>query len=100
MVFKALKLNPKDNVATAMEPIEKGGEVQVSFGTETQTIYTVEEIPFGFKIAVQEIQKTTPIFKYGEIIGIASKDIHIGEIAHIHNVEGARGRGDIEGGKK
>ncbi|WP_197284402.1 SAF domain-containing protein [Bacillus sp. JCM 19041] len=52
-------------------------------------------IAFGHKFALVNIKKGTDIFKYGEIIGIASSDIDAGEHVHIHNVEGKRGRGDV-----
>ena len=32
--------------------------------------------------------------KYGEIIGLATKDIQQGEYVHVHNIESCRGRGD------
>ena len=38
------------------------------------------------------------VLKYGEVIGKASRAISPGDWVHIHNVESARARGDIEGG--
>ena len=35
--------------------------------------------------------------KYGESIGVASSDIQEGQLVHVHNLEGARGRGDLVG---
>jgi len=34
--------------------------------------------------------------KYGEPIGIATRDIRSGQHVHVHNLESARGRGDKE----
>ncbi len=55
-------------------------------------------IPFGFKMAVTGIARGAQVIKYGESIGIASRDISPGQLVHIHNIEGARGRGDLAAG--
>ncbi len=97
----ALRLSEKDNVATLLEDAAPGTEVLVRLGKETDTVKAGESIPFGFKIAVLDIPKGGSIIKYGETIGIASRDIKKGEMVHVHNLEGARGRGDLtRGGKK
>jgi altronate dehydratase small subunit len=95
----ALRLSEKDNVATLLEDAAPGSEVPIRLGKETDTVNAGENIPFGFKIAVADIAKGTAITKYGETIGIASRDIKKGEMVHIHNLEGARGRGDLEKGE-
>jgi len=92
-------LSGKDNVATALEDMSPGDEVPVRLERDTRTVKALEQIPFGFKIAVADIRKDFPILKYGEVIGIASVDINKGEQVHVHNLAGARGRGDLaEGG--
>jgi altronate dehydratase small subunit len=85
-------------VATLLEDAASGTEVPVRFGKETSNVAAAEDIPFGFKIAVADIAKGAAIIKYGETIGIAARDIKKGEMVHIHNLEGARGRGDLEKG--
>jgi altronate dehydratase small subunit len=97
----ALMLSAKDNVATVLEDIEAGTDVPVRLGKEVRNVKALERISFGFKIAVVSISKGTGVVKYGESIGIASLDINKGEMVHIHNLEGARGRGDMaKGGSK
>ena len=97
----ALVFSPEDNVATILEDVKPGAEVLVRLGKEVSKIKTLESIPFGFKIAVSDIAKGANVVKYGESIGIASRDIKQGELVHIHNLEGARGRGDLaKGGSK
>jgi len=97
----ALMLSPKDNVATLLEDVAPGAKVLIRLGRETSTVGATESIPFGFKIAVADIAKGATIIKYGETIGIASRDIKEGELVHIHNLEGGRGRGDLmKGGAK
>ena len=94
----ALLLSEKDNVATAIEDIPADTDVSVRLGREVRQVRALEEIPFGFKIAVTEIDGGAPVMKYGEEIGIASTDIKTGQKVHIHNLAGARGRGDLAKG--
>ena len=97
----ALTLSEKDNVATALEEVEAGAEVGVRLGGEITTIKASERIPFGFKVALADIARGSHVIKYGESIGIASSDIRGGELVHVHNLEGGRGRGDLaEGGSR
>ncbi len=96
MAFKgAIVLSEKDNVATCIQEIEAGTGVDVRHGETVRNVTALVNIPFGFKIAVADIAKGDHIKKYGESIGLASSDIAAGEMVHIHNLEGARGRGDL-----
>ncbi len=95
----ALMLSAKDNVATLLEDVAAGTEVLVRLGAETRTVKSRESIPFGFKIALTDIARRASIIKYGETIGIASQDIKQGDMVHIHNLEGGRGRGDLTKGE-
>jgi altronate dehydratase small subunit len=94
----ALILAEADNVATAIEDIEPGAEVPVRLGKEVRTVKALERVPFGFKMAVADIPRGTDVIKYGEPIGKASSGIKKGNLVHIHNLEGARGRGDLAKG--
>jgi len=49
-------------------------------------ITTKNNIPFGHKISLQNIKKGNFIYRYGQIIGIASDDISSGEHVHSHNL--------------
>ncbi len=92
---EALKLSEKDNVATSLAELDAGTEVRVRWGKEIIGIKLLEKIPFGFKIALTDINKGANVIKYGETIGIASQNIKPGQLVHIHNLEGARARGDL-----
>ena len=92
---RALRLADKDNVATSLEDIEPGAAVLVSLGKDSEEITALEEVPFGFKMAVTDIPREAPVIKYGEPIGVASEDIKKGQMVHVHNIAGARGRGDL-----
>jgi len=97
MAYKrGLMLNLEDNVANALEETLPGDTIQLSLNHEIITIYVEEYIPFGFKVAVKDIHCNTPIIKYGQQIGIANRDIRKGTLVHVHNMTGARGRGDLD----
>jgi altronate dehydratase small subunit len=88
-------MSPEDNVGTAVRDIEEGERVKTDGGQE---VIVLSSIPFGHKVAIKDILEGEQIIKYGEPIGIAVKPIKIGEHTHVHNVDGARGRGDKVGG--
>jgi altronate dehydratase small subunit len=92
---EALKLEEKDNVATSLADLEPGMEVRVRWGKEVTRLKSLEKIPFGFKLALIDLSKGSKVIKYGETIGVASRDIKTGQMVHVHNIEGARGRGDL-----
>jgi len=93
---RALIMHPSDNVATAVEEIQAGEEVAIPMGRKVLSICAIEAIPFGFKIALQDIPRGEIIRKYGETIGTAGTNIAQGALVHIHNLEGTRARGDLE----
>jgi altronate dehydratase small subunit len=93
---RALIMHPYDNVATALEEIRAGDEVAIPVVGTALTLRAIEAIPFGFKIALQDIPKGEIIRKYGETIGTAGGTIVRGALVHIHNLEGTRARGDLE----
>ena len=46
------------------------------------------------KVALADIPGGETVWKYGESIGIATKDIKRGDYVHVHNLDSARARGD------
>jgi altronate dehydratase len=81
--------HPKDNVATARSPIKSGTSLTISKG---KRIVSKEDIPFAHKIALRGIPRDGAVIKYGERIGRAIREIKPGELVHIHNVVGERGK--------
>ena len=95
-----LKLTESDTIATALDTIPSGAEVEVIYkGKKVAGFPALEEIPYGFKVCVKEMKAGSPVMKYAHVIGKASKDISVGELVHVHNIEGNRGRGDLENTK-
>ncbi len=95
--MKAIQLTATDNVATVLDTTPAGTEVQILLNGETLgTVVAKEEIPFGFKICSREIPAGGAVTKYSHVIGRASRLIAAGELVHVHNIDGNRGRGDLE----
>ncbi|MPN57768.1 Altronate dehydratase [bioreactor metagenome] len=96
----ALKVHDCDNVAVIFaENVEAGMKVLVRDKKgNLQSLILKTAVPYGHKIAVADIPAGTPILKYGEEIGLSTKDITVGEHVHIHNLESRRGRGDLNKG--
>ena len=84
---KFITTDPKDNVTTARIEVQ----TDTILSTDDKTIKTKELIPFGFKMALKDINKGDPVIKYGQRIGIATQNIAIGELVHTHNLSGERG---------
>ena len=79
----------KDNVVTAKSVIRAGTLIELPGGKK---IRVRDEIPFAHKIALRKIPKGAAVVKYGERIGKATRLIQPGELVHIHNVVGERGK--------
>jgi altronate dehydratase small subunit len=92
---RALVIDPADNVANALEDVAAGEIIAAKSGSSTIELPAVERIPFGFKVALADVRVGGEVCKYGEVIGRASRAIPRGALVHIHNLEGARGRGDL-----
>jgi len=90
-VNPALVISPRDNVATALEPLEPGRAIHHG----STTIELIEAIPRGHKLALRAIAAGEAVVKYGSAIGTASCPIAAGAHVHTHNVASARGRGDL-----
>ena len=87
----ALLISARDNVATALELLERGRTLELG----TLKIQVTEMIPSGHKVALREIAAGDPVIKYGSSIGSATRDIPAGAHVHTHNVASSRGRGDL-----
>lgn len=77
--MSVLSLDPTDNVAVALEPLQPGSNVQ--------GVHLLEAVPRGHKLAKTTIPKGSVIRKYAQIIGYAAKDIAPGQHVHTHNVD-------------
>ena len=80
----AVQVQPIDNVASIFAEVSAGNVVEVmARDGSVEAIPVHEAIPYG-----------STVLKYGESIGIATKDIQRGDYVHVHNLDSARARGD------
>lgn len=84
-----LKIHKDDNVAVALSPLKEGTKVII----DDQEITLKEYIPQGHKFALTDINKETPVIKYGAQIGLAKEAIQTGSWIHTHNLK--TGLGDL-----
>ncbi len=82
MKLKILYIHPSDNVAVALELLEKG----MAVATSDSEMVIAENIPAGHKLAIRAIGAQEKIFKYGHCIGHATQDIPAGAWVHLHNL--------------
>lgn len=82
MAMDAIRVHPTDNVAVATREIEIGETVQAA----DASLIAKEKIPFGHKVALEEIPAGNEVRKYGEVIGRAGENIAAGELVHTHNL--------------
>ncbi len=75
-----VRLDPSDNVVTAIKPMEMGAEVEPG-------VAATGLIPRGHKIATVDVAKGDVIRKYAQVIGYAATDIAAGDHVHTQNVE-------------
>ena len=96
MPATAMIIEKGDNVATCLEKVEKGQSVRLMLnGKMGRTLKANQAIPYIHKICVKPLKKGEHCMKYGLSIGVASRDIQVGDYIHVHNIESARGRGDL-----
>lgn len=86
---RMIQMDEKDNVATALESLEKGAMAKVlsKGNVEITAIQALEDIPMGNKIALDEIEEGQPIVKYGAVVGESVAPISRGSLVHVHNVK-------------
>ena len=75
----------KDNVVVVTEDIKKDDMVSFLKNNETVSIKANADIPIYHKMSTEEIKKGQNVIKYGESMGVALEDIHVGDYVHVHN---------------
>ena len=82
----AFQIDFSDNVATALEPLNRG-TVVVRGDALIKNMQAVTDVPVGHKIALRDIKAGEEIVKYGVVIGRATEDIPSGSWVHLHNIK-------------
>lgn len=84
MAASILILDARDSVGVALCPL-KAGEACGAPGAR-EGLCAREDIPFGHKIALEDLPQDAPVRKYGEVIGFALTEIPAGSHIHTHNL--------------
>ena len=75
-----LRLGPDDDVLIATRDIAAGTALPGMPATSSASI------PAGHKAAARDIAAGSPVRRYNQIIGFATRDIRAGEHVHLHNL--------------
>ena len=94
--FTALRLDGRDNVATALRNHAAGEQPVLADG---EAIILLDAVRRGHKFALTPLAQGSEVIKYGHVIGHALADIRAGEHVHLHNLEGVAGKDERRGGK-
>ncbi|GLB60590.1 UxaA family hydrolase [Cytobacillus sp. NCCP-133] len=87
----ALVIDPSDNVAVALTDLKKGEECILRFNDREEKAVLLEDITFGHKLAIFDIEKDESVLKYGEEIGKMMVSVQKGSYIHNHNMYCERG---------
>ena len=83
----ALVLDAKDNVGVVLADVAKGETCTIrDTNCQEYELSAVEPIAFGHKIALADIAKDAPVYRYGEEIGRMSVPVAKGSWIHNHNM--------------
>ncbi|MCI1985920.1 MAG: UxaA family hydrolase [Lactobacillus sp.] len=87
MSGKILRMNPKDNVGMVLQDANPGDALTVLYEGQPEATVTVKDATDIYhKVALAPIKTDEYVVKYGELIGVATQDIAVGEHVHVFNV--------------
>jgi altronate hydrolase len=75
-----LRLNPADDVVIARRQLLSGTLIK------SEGVTVIGMVPPGHKLATRAIATGSPVRRYNQIIGFATRDIRPGEHVHLHNL--------------
>jgi altronate hydrolase len=75
-----LRLNPADDVVIARQQLVAGTLLK------REGVTVIGLVPPGHKVATRAIAAGSPVRRYNQIIGFATRDIRPGEHVHLHNL--------------
>ncbi|WP_434640479.1 UxaA family hydrolase [Thermoanaerobacterium thermosaccharolyticum] len=84
--INAIVIDEKDNVGVALETLKINDNAYFKIGNDYRTVKVIDEIPIYHKFALKDISKDGFVYKYGENIGKAIRNIKEGEHVHTHNL--------------
>ena len=84
--INAILIHHNDNVITVIESLHVGSVARYQKDQGTEETIARDEIPKFHKMALVDIKKSQPVYKYGQLIGEAIKAISKGSHVHDHNI--------------
>ena len=75
-----LRLSPADDVVIARRQLLSGTLIK------SEGVTVIGMVPPGHKVATRAIAAGSPVRRYNQIIGFATRDIRPGEHVHLHNL--------------
>jgi altronate hydrolase len=78
----ALRLHPDDDVAIALVPLSANRRVEVA----GQSVRLNADVAAGHKLALRGVETGQPVYRYGQVIGFATRPIAPGDHVHTHNL--------------
>ena len=84
--INAILIHDDDNVVTVITALEKSSTLVIKKGDDIIETVVKEAIPIFHKVAVRDIKKDAPVYKYGQLIGKAISHIERGSHVHDHNI--------------
>lgn len=79
-----VQLHPDDNIAVATRGVEAGTPFRIDGAS--RELETRDLIDLGHKVALKRIPRAEPVYKFGQLIGLATGDIQPGAWVHSHNL--------------
>ena len=79
---RTLHLDPRDDVAVALEPLQHGARIAAAGGS----IEIRGEVPYGHKVALRDMAAGETVRKFGWPIGKLTANVAAGEHIHTHNL--------------
>ena len=86
----AIILNKNDNVATSLKNLNLNEKIILKIEDNFVHFTVKDSIKIFHKFSLKIINKGDKIFKYGEVIGIATEEIRRGKLVHINNIVSLR----------
>ena len=77
-----LRLRSDDTVGVMTGARPAGAEIVVG----DLVVRLVDDVPAGHKVALADVPTGGQVRKYNQVIGVATRPIHIGEHVHSHNL--------------
>ena len=77
----AIILHERDNVATALRDVPAG-----TYDSPAGPLTLAEPVRAGFKLALRGLAAGEKVYKYGHVIGVATRAVAAGQCVHVHNI--------------